>query len=73
MTKYETYFLKRSISYEGKTVAITGATGSLGFYIAYFLLLKGAKLILIGRNYKKLPEWFLFKCTMNQMYWKKGM
>ena len=56
MTKYETYFLKRSISYEGKTVAITGATGSLGFYIAYFLLLKGAKLILVGRNYKKLEE-----------------
>lgn len=27
----------------------------------------------MGRNYKKLPEWFLFKCTMNQMYWKKGM
>ena len=56
MTKYENYFLNKSISYEGKTVAITGATGSLGFYIAYFVLLKGAKIILVGRNYKKLEE-----------------
>jgi short-subunit dehydrogenase len=56
MTKYENYFLNKSISYEGKTVAITGATGSLGFYIAYFVLLKGAKIILVGRNYTKLEE-----------------
>lgn len=54
MNKYDTYFLNKSISYEGKLVAVTGATGTLGFYIAHYLLLKNAKLIIIGRNEKKL-------------------
>ena len=54
MNKFDKYFVERSISYEGKTVAVTGATGSLGYYISRYVLLKGAKLIIVGRNEKKI-------------------
>ena len=47
---------ENTTSLNNKTVAITGATGSLGFYIAHYLLLKGANLILVGRNKNKLEE-----------------
>ena len=56
MKKIETYFLENSISYKGKTVAITGATGSLGYWIAYYMLLKDARVVLVGRNEEKLKE-----------------
>lgn len=26
---------------------------------------------LLGKNYTKLPQWFINKCTMNKMYWCK--
>ena len=54
MNKFDKYFIERSISYEGKTVAVTGATGSLGYYISRYVLFKGAKLIIVGRNEKKI-------------------
>ena len=54
MTKFEKYFIDNSIDYSNKTVAITGATGSLGFYIAKYMMIKNAKLVLIGRNISKL-------------------
>lgn len=56
MNKFERFFLEKSINYFNKTVAITGATGSLGFYIAKYVMLKGAKLILVGRNLTKLEK-----------------
>ena len=56
MNKFDKYFNEKSISYENKTVAVTGATGSLGYYISRYVLLKGAKLIVIGRNENKIQN-----------------
>ena len=58
MDKLDQYFLTLSTSLENKTVAITGATGSLGFFISYFCLLQRAKVVLIGRSKSKLIETF---------------
>ena len=54
MDKFDKYFTEKSISYEGKTVAVTGATGSLGYFISHYVLLKGANLVVIGRNENKI-------------------
>ena len=43
MTKFEKYFIDNSIDYSNKTVAITGATGSLGFYIEKYMMIKNIK------------------------------
>ena len=56
MNKNQKYFLDKSIDYTGKVCVVTGATGSLGFHIAYFLLSKNAEVILVGRNEEKLSK-----------------
>ena len=38
----------------GKTVAITGATGGIGEHLCRYVLLLGARLIMLGRNQQKL-------------------
>jgi short-subunit dehydrogenase len=39
-----------------KTILLTGATGGIGFAIAKALSLRGAQLVLVGRNKKKLSD-----------------
>ena len=56
MDKFDKYFISKSINYKDKLCVVTGATGSLGFYISHFLLLSGAKLILVGRSKSKLEK-----------------
>ena len=54
MDKLDKYFLDNSKNLTNKTIAVTGATGSLGYFVCYFLLLQKAKIILVGRNEEKL-------------------
>lgn len=49
-------FVKNLFSIEGKVAIVTGATGSLGSAVAEGYALQGAKVVLTGRNEKKLKE-----------------
>ncbi len=57
-------FVKSTIVYlqkEGKTILIP-----------YYIMLCGARFIgfKLGKNYRRLPNWLILKCTMNRNYWK---
>lgn len=47
---YEKWLAKNTVSLDGKTVAISGATGGLGRELCKFFCALGAKLVLIDRN-----------------------
>ena len=49
-------FAKNMFSIAGKTAIVTGATGALGSAVAEGYALQGAKVVLTGRNEKKLDE-----------------
>lgn len=42
------------------------------FYIPYFYLNSAFRLLgyRLGKNYKRLPMWFVKKCSMNRNYWR---
>lgn len=51
--KYRKWLSKNTESLVGKTVAITGSTGGLGYEICNYLAFLGASLILLDRNRKR--------------------
>lgn len=50
MRTYDKWVLNNSNRLDDKTIIVTGATGTLGYYIAYYSLLLGAKVVLAVRN-----------------------
>ena len=49
-------FVENLFSIKGKTAIVTGATGALGGAIAVAYAMSGAKVVITGRNDKKLAE-----------------
>ena len=49
-------FVENLFSIKGKTALVTGATGALGGAIAVAYAMSGAKVVITGRNDKKLAD-----------------
>ena len=54
--KYRKWLSKNTESLVGKTVAVTGSTGGLGYEICNYLAYLGASLLLLDRNRKRSEE-----------------
>lgn len=53
MKTYDKWVIENVNRLDNKNVIITGATGTLGYYISYYYLLLGCKLIMAVRNIEK--------------------
>lgn len=54
--KYSKWLKLNTHSLQGKTIAITGSTGGIGYYICSYLAYLKADLILLDRNHKRSQE-----------------